>query len=147
MIPITEKEMKETMFSIGDLKTPKEDGYGALFFKASWNTIKEDVIVVVQDFFINERMHKPLNNIIVNLVPKTSKAKHVKDYIHILCCSTMYKVISKIPTARLGMGIGSIVQGNQSTFIPGHHLHDHIMLAHELIRGYIRKGTTPRCMM
>lgn len=68
--------MKEAMFSIGDLK---EDGYGALFFKSFWNTIKEDVIAVVQDFFINERMHKPLNNTIVNLVPKTSEAKHVKD--------------------------------------------------------------------
>lgn len=108
---------------------------------------KEDVIDVVQDFFINKRMHKPLNNTIVTLIPKTSETKHVKDYRPTSCCYTLCKVISKILPARLGRVIGSIVQGNQSAFVPGHCLHEHIMLAYELIRGYTRKDSTPRCMM
>lgn len=36
---------------------------------------------------------------------------------------------------------------NQATFVPGQHIHDHMMLGYELIQGYTRKGGTPRCMI
>lgn len=32
-------------------------------------------------------------------------------------------------------------------FVPGQQIHNHILLAFELIKGYSRKGGTPRCMM
>ncbi|MCI14621.1 ribonuclease H protein, partial [Trifolium medium] len=42
---------------------------------------------------------------------------------------------------------GSIVNHSQAAFVPGQHIHDHILLAYELIRGYSRKGGTPKCML
>ncbi|PNX56602.1 ribonuclease H, partial [Trifolium pratense] len=43
--------------------------------------------------------------------------------------------------------LGSIVNLSQAAFVPGQHIHDHILLAYELIRGYSRKGGTPKCML
>ncbi|KAK2388094.1 hypothetical protein QL285_061811 [Trifolium repens] len=43
--------------------------------------------------------------------------------------------------------MSSIVNISQAAFVPGQHIHDHILLAYELIRGYSRKGGTPKCMM
>lgn len=41
----------------------------------------------------------------------------------------------------------NIVNQSQATFVLGQHIHDHILLAYELIKGYTKKGGTPGCML
>lgn len=43
--------------------------------------------------------------------------------------------------------MNSITGNNQVAFVPDQVIHNHILLAYELIKGYNRKGGTPRCMM
>lgn len=50
-------------------------------------------------------------------------------------------------TNRLSKVLGTIVNQSQAAFIPGQQIHGHIMLAYELIRGYNRKNSTPRCLL
>ncbi|GAU21086.1 hypothetical protein TSUD_10030 [Trifolium subterraneum] len=47
----------------------------------------------------------------------------------------------------MGEVMTSIVGQNQAAFVPGQIIHNHILLTYELIKGYNRKGGTPRCMM
>lgn len=61
--------------------------------------------------------------------------------------STIYKIISKILTTRLGEAINTIIDDNQSAFIPGRIIHGNIMMAQELVRGYGRKNISPICMV
>lgn len=49
--PVTDMEITNALMNIVDLKAPGIDGYGAKFFKASWEVIKEDVIAATRDFF------------------------------------------------------------------------------------------------
>ncbi|CAI8607235.1 unnamed protein product [Vicia faba] len=35
----------------------------------------------------------------------------------------------------------------KTAFVPGHHLHDHVLLAFGLVKGYNTKGGPPRCML
>ncbi|KAG5629493.1 hypothetical protein H5410_001210 [Solanum commersonii] len=44
LAPFSEKDVKTTMFSIDINKSPGPDGYGASFFKSSWNIEKEQLI-------------------------------------------------------------------------------------------------------
>lgn len=144
---VTVKEIEDALHGIGDLKAPGEDGYGAKFFKVCWSFIKKDVIAAVMEFFDHNRLYKPFNKTVVTLIPKNDDAKCVKDYRPIAGCTTFYKIISKILTARLGGVLQDVISHNQSAFVPGQNIHNHIMLAYELIRGYTRKNGTPRCMM
>jgi len=40
-----------------------------------------------------------------------------------------------------------IVCDSQSAFLKGRVIFDNIILSHELLKGYGRKGTSPRCML
>jgi hypothetical protein len=84
---------------------------------------------------------------LVTVIPKHSATKTIKEYRPISCCITVFKIISKILTMRLGRFIGSIVNHSQASFVPGQHIHDHILLAYELVRGYSRNGRTPKYML
>ncbi|XP_021731524.1 uncharacterized protein LOC110698412 [Chenopodium quinoa] len=59
----------------------------------------------------------------------------------------VYKLISKIITARLAAVIGEVIDDAQAGFIQGNHIGDNILLATELIKGYDHKISSPRCMV
>lgn len=81
------------------------------------------------------------------LVPKIQNASSIRDYRPIACCSVVYKLISKILTARMQSVVGNVVNCAQAGFIPGRSIADNILLASELIKGYSRKNSSPGCMM
>ncbi|CAK8540894.1 unnamed protein product [Lathyrus sativus] len=92
-------------------------------------------------------MYPAVNCTLVSLVPKGNGGNCVKDFRPISCCTTLYKIISKILTSRLSLVLTSIVNPSQTAFIPGQNIHDHILLAYELTHGYIRNGGTPKCIL
>jgi hypothetical protein len=144
--PIREDEVYSALKSIGDLKAPGLDGYGAKFFKVSWGIVKEDVLAAVMEFFRDGAIYHAVNSTLVTLIPKHSAARTIKEYRPISCCTTVFKIISKILTTRLNKVLNSVVNLSQAAFVLGQHIHDHILLAYELIKGYSRKGGTPKCM-
>lgn len=59
----------------------------------------------------------------------------------------VYKLISKVITARLAAVIGEVLDDAHAGFIPGKHIGDNILLATEPIKGYDHKFISPRCMV
>jgi hypothetical protein len=138
--PIAVKEIEEALYGIGDLKSPGVDGYSSKFFKSCWRIVKDDVVKAAQEFFEQMMLFTPFNQTVVTLVPKYEGAKSVKDFRPIAGCSTFYKILSKVLTARLGKVLPSVISLSQAAFVPGQIIHNHIMLAYELLKGYTRKG-------
>ncbi|CAL5213793.1 unnamed protein product [Lathyrus oleraceus] len=139
---VNEKQILSTLHDISDMKALGIDAYGARFFKASWQNIKGDVIATMMDLFQNERLFRAVNYTVVTLIPKSEEATSIIDHRPIAGCTTMYKIISKVLTARLCKVIGSIVGSCQATFVPGQQIHNHILLAYELTKGYSKKGAS-----
>ncbi|XP_026459220.1 uncharacterized protein LOC113359863 [Papaver somniferum] len=48
--PIEEEEIRSTIKSCGNNKSPGPDGYPMEFFKVAWPTLKEDIMAVVKEF-------------------------------------------------------------------------------------------------
>ncbi|GJS26095.1 hypothetical protein Tco_0486715 [Tanacetum coccineum] len=69
---VTDQEVKEAIFSMGNDKSPGPDGYTACFFKECWDIVASDVVCAVQEFFTNGNLLKELNHTIIALIPKES---------------------------------------------------------------------------
>nr|GEU39677.1 putative RNA-directed DNA polymerase, eukaryota, reverse transcriptase zinc-binding domain protein [Tanacetum cinerariifolium] len=67
---ISDQEVKEAMFSMGNDKSSGPNGYTAAFFKEAWDTVRSDVTYAVREFFVNGRLLKEINHIIIALIPK-----------------------------------------------------------------------------
>ncbi|XP_019429404.1 PREDICTED: uncharacterized protein LOC109337009 [Lupinus angustifolius] len=144
---VTKEEVWIALQGIGESKAPGIDGYNSHFFKTAWDIVKDDVWKAVDEFFKWKRLYPAIKCTLVTMLPKTNDATTMKDMRPISCCTTIYKVISKILTTRLGRVINHVVDESQSAFVPGKVIHDNILLAQELVRGYMRKGISPRCML
>lgn len=78
------------------------------------------------------------NNTSITLVPKVKTPTTVKEYRPIACCTVVYKLISKILTARLAKVVGMVVHEAQAGFIPGKHIADNTLLATEPLSSCLR---------
>lgn len=143
---VTENEIVKALDSIGDLKAPGVDGYNSKFFKSSWNIVKEDVNVV-NDFFEKGVLDRKWNLILISLILKQVVAKSIKEYRPIACCTTVYKIIAKVIAIRISAILPSIISKNQVAFVPSQNIHDHILLAYDLVKGYNIRGGIPRRMI
>lgn len=99
------------------------------------------------DFFHNNKMYHAIYSTSVILISKGNEGRTIKDIRPISCCTIIYKIISKILTCRMDVVMATTINQSQSAFVPRQNIHDHILLSYELIRGYNRKGGTPRCML
>lgn len=145
--PVTTLEIDAALHSIDDSKAPGLDGFNAVFFKKAWHVIREDVYKAIFYLFSTGEMYIGINCTSVTLVPKIHNSSQVKDFRPIACCSLVYKLISKILTARMQRVITEVVSDCQSGFIPRRCIDDNILLATELIKGYGRAHISPRCVL
>ena len=62
--PVSAHEIEKALKSIGDLKSPGVDGFGANFFKSIWSIVKVDVVEAVMESFVRDRMYGAIKTII-----------------------------------------------------------------------------------
>ena len=98
-------------------------------------------------FFKDGAMYSPINITSITLVPKISNASKPKDFRPNSCCFVLYKIISKILTAKLQKVVAHLVDPAQLGFIPSRQICDNIFLATDLIRGYNWANASPRFML
>ena len=82
---ITEEEVRAAVFAMPSDKAPGPDGFTGKFFKSCWDIIKDDIMLVVNNFSnLHARNLHWLNSANIALIPKAlpsapcwTSAKHV----------------------------------------------------------------------
>ncbi|GKD20676.1 RNA-directed DNA polymerase, eukaryota, reverse transcriptase zinc-binding domain protein, partial [Tanacetum coccineum] len=88
---VTDLEIKNAVFDIGDAKAPGPDGSTSAFFKNSWKIVGKDVCSVVRDFLNNGKLLGEVNATLISLVPKVTQPAKISEFRPIACCNVLYK--------------------------------------------------------
>lgn len=99
------------------------------------------------EFFTSGQLLKCFNRTNVVLLPKNSMPRGAEDFRPIACCSTFYKVISKLLCTRLQDVLPSLIDENQSAFVVGRSILHNVLNGQELLRLYNRKSASPCLLM
>ncbi|XP_062104336.1 uncharacterized protein LOC133815521 [Humulus lupulus] len=145
--PFSIKEVKEAMFSIKSIKSPGPDGFGSGFFKALWNELGTEISAAIIGFFDSGFLPEEINKATISLILKVETPSRATDYRPIACCNSIYKCISKMLCSRLALVLPSLVHPNQGAFVKNRLLAHNILILQDIIKGYKRKNTSPRCVL
>lgn len=129
----TREEIKSAVFSLGCDKTPSPDGFPMHFFKLFWETIKEDIFQLFDDFYWGKANLERINLANIELIPKVESPESPSDYRPISLINSTLKIISKLLATRLGRVLDALVDNAQSAFMKGRCILDNVALAEELI--------------
>nr|GEX99632.1 hypothetical protein [Tanacetum cinerariifolium] len=142
---VTDKEIQDAIFSMGDNKASGPDGYFAAFFKEAWDIIAAEVTKVIREFFTNGILLKKINHTIISLIPKVTSPMKINDYRLISYWNVLFKCISKIISNHMKESLSDLVSLNQLAFVLGRRILDNILLTQELMHNYHLDRGTPRC--
>jgi hypothetical protein len=137
--PFSREEVKDAMFSIGDLKAPGPDGLHAIFFKRFWNMLGDELIDEVLHAINNAVIPEGWKDTTIVMIPKVEIPDRVSQFRPISRCNVVYKVISKVLSSRLKSILPDFISHHQSAFVPGRLITDNILLAYECIHTMKKK--------
>lgn len=106
-------EVEKASFSMGSLKAPGPDGSNGLFYQKNWETLKEDIYKMVQQFFDTSELELDFNATNVVVVPKVPMAESISQLRPISCCNFIYKIISKVIVNKLKPHMNGLISPNR----------------------------------
>lgn len=141
--PVSDFEIKDSLFTIGGLKTPGPDGFPAVFYQTYWDLCSNDITSLIKDCFATASLPDQLNSTLIALVPKVERPVTMSQLRPISLCNTLYKVVSKILVARLRPLMSKLVSPTQVSFVPGRQIVDNFVVAQEVLHKFkMTKGKT-----
>ncbi|XP_073066025.1 uncharacterized protein [Primulina eburnea] len=138
-VPFAEKEVKAAVMECDGTKAPGPDGFTLGFYQQNWETVKDDLIRVFDEFFQDGIVNAVTNETYICLIPKKNEARKVNDFRPISLTTSLYKILAKVLTNRLRKVMTITVSENQSAFIQGRQITDCCLIANEVVEEYRRK--------
>ncbi|QHO46030.1 LINE-1 retrotransposable element ORF2 protein [Arachis hypogaea] len=132
-------EIKEVVFAMGSLKAPGRDGIQAVFYQQHWQKVGVYLYNLVQNIFKNPTLVSDINETLLVLIPKIEPVSSLKHMRTINLCNVSYKVVTKILAKRLQTLMAKLVRPTQTSFVPGRHSSDNIIITQEVIHSIRNK--------
>jgi exonuclease III len=140
--PINEEEVRKAIFEAPPKKAPGPDGYTGLFYKLTWDIIKEDLMQALKQLYeLRGNTCSLVNSANVTLLPKREDALTPADYRPISLVHSVAKILTKVLANRLAPHLPKIVSPSQSAFIKGRSIQDNFQYIQGAINHFHRSKT------
>ncbi|KAL0449581.1 UNVERIFIED_CONTAM: hypothetical protein Slati_1514500 [Sesamum latifolium] len=125
----TDKEIKDTVFSIDKDSIAGPNGFSSAFYQACWEFIATDINEAVKDFFCGTPMRRNFTATTIVLIPKVDSPQTWNDFRPISLCNVTNKILSKLLYNKLSQTLPDLISPSQSGFVPGRLIGDNILMA------------------
>eukprot|EP00253_Pinus_taeda_P015705 PITA_15705 len=133
MRKITMEEVEDIVRNMKRNKAPGPDGYTVEFFQAGWKFLAAEVLEVVEEARINQRIWPGINSTLLTLIPKTNQAEQADGFRPIALCNVIYKIVASIAAQRLKLILPSIISPEKTGFVEGRQILDGLVVAQEVL--------------
>ena len=99
--PFREEEVEATLKDMNGDKALGPDGFIAAFWQFNWDIVKEEIMLLFNEFYENAKFVRGLNATFIVLVPKKGGVEDIRDYRPINLVNSIYKLISKVMANKL----------------------------------------------
>ncbi|XP_026400308.1 uncharacterized protein LOC113296197 [Papaver somniferum] len=115
--PFSKEQVKNIIWHFGLNKAHGPDGFTMEFFKAAWEVIKSDLILVIKEFETRCSLAWGVNCTNLKLLSKTNGAISLNNFKPISLIGGIHKILSKLLVERLRVVFPSIITNFQGAFI------------------------------
>ena len=136
----TEDEVKDAVFDCDGNKAPSPDGFSMAVFQSQWETVKNDILKVFEEFYRMGIINAITNETYIYLIPKKLTSCQVKDFRPISLVTSLYKIIAKVLVKRLQSILGETISESQGAFVAGRQIFDVVLVANEVVEDYRRSN-------
>ena len=136
--PFTVDEVKKAVFACDGSKALGPDGFSMAVFQREWETVKNDIMKVFDEFYGSGIINGITNETYICLIPKKLNSFRVRDFRPISLVTSLYKIIAKVLAKRLQAVLGETISKFQGAFVAGRQILDVVLVANEVIEDYRR---------
>lgn len=129
---VTTEEVKEAVFEMSPSKVAGNNGLNAFFFQSQWDTVRPQVTKFVQQAFTSGKFLESLNSTLLVRIPKFDNPESLSQFRPISLCNVLFKILAKVLANQMKLVLPKIISQGQTSFIPGRHITDNIIVAQEM---------------
>jgi hypothetical protein len=133
-------EIKHAVFGMNADGAPGPDGFGGHFYQHFWEVVASNVVLAVQEFFVQGKLLPNMNSNLIVLIPKIPGADRMGDFRPIALANFQFKIITCILADRLASIAPKIITEHQRGFIQGRQISDCVIVASEAINVLHKRG-------
>eukprot|EP00253_Pinus_taeda_P022654 PITA_22654 len=112
---------------------PGPDGFTVDFFQAGWHFLGKEILDLVEESRINQKVWPALNSTFFALIPKGDNLEEANGYRPIALCNVIYKMITSLIAKRLKPLLDNLISAEQTGFVEGRQILDGLVVTQEVI--------------
>jgi mannosylglycoprotein endo-beta-mannosidase len=109
------------------------DGFNVEFYHKFWDLLKNDLMLLLNNFHEGKLNIDRFNNGVVTLVPKSVAADKIQNYRPICLLNVIYKIVTKILTNILIQVVCFVIRASQTAFLKGRYILEGGVVMHETL--------------
>eukprot|EP00253_Pinus_taeda_P018718 PITA_18718 len=133
MITATLEEIEETVKAMKKGIAPGPDGFTVDFFQAGWHFLGKEILELVEESRMNQKVWLALNSTFYALIPKGDNLEDANGFRPIALCNVIYKIITSMMAKRLRPLLDKLISAEQTGFVEGRQILDGLVVTQEVI--------------
>jgi len=129
----TLEEVEEIVMSMKKGTAPGPDGYTIEFYQVGWQFLGKEILELVEESRINQKVWPAINSTFFTLIPKNDNSEYAQGFQPIALCNVIYKIIAALIIKRLKPLLNSLISPEQTGFVEGRQILDGMVVTQEVI--------------